>query len=124
MPGDGKRRDRIGALLVGVRDDDGSLRHVGRVGTGFTEAELDRLAERLRPLERADSPFAPGGPKIPRGAVFADPELVAEVEFREWTDGGQLRAPSYKGLRDDKPADLVVREEANAVVAEVDGRQV
>ena len=124
VPGDGKRRDRIGALLVGVRDDDGSLRHVGRVGTGFTEAELDRLAEKLRPLEREDSPFAPGGPKIPRGAVFADPELVAEVEFREWTDGGQLRAPSYKGLRDDKPAELVVREEANAMVAEVDGRQV
>jgi bifunctional non-homologous end joining protein LigD len=124
VPGDGKRRDRIGALLVGVRDDDGSLRHVGRVGTGFTEAELDRLADKLRPLEREDSPFAPGGPKIPRGAVFADPELVAEVEFREWTEGGQLRAPSYKGLRDDKPAELVVREEANAVMAEVDGRQV
>jgi bifunctional non-homologous end joining protein LigD len=124
VPGDGKRRDRIGALLVGVRDDNGDLRHVGRVGTGFTEAELDRLAEKLRPLEREDSPFAPGGPKIPRGAVFADPELVAEVEFREWTDGGQLRAPSYKGLRDDKPAELVVREEANAVVAEVGGRQV
>ncbi len=124
VPGDGKRRDRIGALLVGVRDDNGELRHVGRVGTGFTEAELDRLAEMLRPLEREDSPFAPGGPKIPRGAVFADPELVAEVEFREWTDGGQLRAPSYKGLRDDKPAELVVREEANAVVAEVGGRQV
>jgi bifunctional non-homologous end joining protein LigD len=124
VPGDGKRRDRIGALLVGVREDDGSLRHVGRVGTGFTEAELDRLAEMLRPLEREDSPFAPGGPKIPRGAVFADPELVAEVEFREWTDGGQLRAPSYKGLRDDKPAELVVREEANTILAEVGGRQV
>ena len=114
VPGEGKRRERIGALLVGVREDDGALRHVGRVGTGFTEAELDRLAEMLRPLEREDSPFAPGGPKIPRGAVFAEPELVAEVEFREWTDGGQLRAPSYKGLRDDKPAELVVREEANA----------
>jgi bifunctional non-homologous end joining protein LigD len=124
VPGDGKRRDRIGALLVGVRDDDGTLRHVGRVGTGFTETELDRLADKLRPLERDDSPFAPGGPKIPRGAVFADPELVAEVEFREWTDGGQLRAPSYKGLRDDKSAELVVREEANAVVAEVGGHQV
>jgi bifunctional non-homologous end joining protein LigD len=124
VPGDGKRRDRIGALLVGVRDDNGDLRHVGRVGTGFTETELDRLAEKLRPREREDSPFAPGGPKIPRGAVFAEPELVAEVEFREWTEGGQLRAPSYKGLRDDKPAELVVREEANAVVAEVGGRQV
>jgi bifunctional non-homologous end joining protein LigD len=124
VPGDGKRRDRIGALLVGVRDDDGALRHIGRVGTGFTEAELDRLAAKLRPLERDESPFAPGGPKIPRDAVFAEPELVAEVEFREWTDGGQLRAPSYKGLRDDKPAELVVREEANAVVADVAGRQV
>jgi bifunctional non-homologous end joining protein LigD len=132
VPGDGRRRDRIGALLVGVREGD-ELRHVGRVGTGFTESELDRLRERLVPLEREDSPFAPGGPKIPRGAVFAEPELVAEVEFREWTDGGQLRAPSYKGLRDDKPADavvredggeLVVREEANAIVAEVGGREI
>ncbi|HEX7298203.1 MAG TPA: DNA ligase D [Solirubrobacteraceae bacterium] len=111
VPGDGKRRDRIGALLIGVYDESGRLRHVGRVGTGFTEAELDRLAELLRPLERKDSPFAPGGPKIPRNAVFVDPRLVAEVEFREWTEGGQLRAPSYKGLRDDKPAEQVVREE-------------
>ncbi|HKE78675.1 MAG TPA: DNA ligase D [Solirubrobacteraceae bacterium] len=124
VPGDGKRRDRIGALLAGVREEDGSLRHIGRVGTGFTESELDRLAEKLGPLEREDSPFAPGGPKIPRNAVFVDPELVAEVEFREWTEGGQLRAPSYKGLRDDKPSELVVREEANAVIAEVGGRQV
>jgi len=123
VPGDGKRRDRIGALLIGVRED-GELRHVGRVGTGFTEAELDRLVGLLGPLERDTSPFAPGGPKIPRGAVFVEPELVAEVEFREWTEGGQLRAPSYKGLRDDKPADLVVREEATATVAEVGGRQV
>jgi bifunctional non-homologous end joining protein LigD len=135
VPGDGKRRDRIGALLVGVREDDGTLRHVGRVGTGFTESELDRLADLLRPLERKDSPFAPGGPKIPRTAAFAEPSLVADVEFREWTEGGQLRAPSYKGLRDDKPAELVVREEANATelvirkdgaatVAEVGDREV
>jgi bifunctional non-homologous end joining protein LigD len=141
VPGEGKRRDRLGALLVGVWEGD-ELRHTGRVGTGFTDSELDRLRERLVPLERGDSPFAPGGPKIPRGSVFVEPELVAEVEFREWTEGGQLRAPSYKGLRDDKPAaavvreeigeavegedvgDLIVREEANAVVAEVGGREV
>jgi bifunctional non-homologous end joining protein LigD len=135
VPGDGKRRDRIGALLIGVHEEDGALRHVGRVGTGFTEAELDRVADALRPLEREDSPFAPGGPKIPRTAVFVEPKLVAEVEFREWTEGGQLRAPSYKGLRDDKAAelvvrengsapDIVVREESNATLAEVGGREV
>jgi bifunctional non-homologous end joining protein LigD len=135
VPGDGRRRERIGALLVGVYEDDHQLRHIGRVGTGFTEAELDRLAGLLAPYVREDSPFAPGGPKIPRNAVFVEPKFVAEVEFREWTDGGQLRAPSYKGLRDDKPVELVVREEeiatelvvreeANAVVAEVGGRQV
>jgi bifunctional non-homologous end joining protein LigD len=134
VPGDGRRRDRIGALLVGVQED-GELRHTGRVGTGFTEKELDRVSKLLAPLEREDSPFAPGGPKIPRNAVFVEPRLVAEVEFREWTEGGQLRAPSYKGLRDDKDAELVVREEesatqlvvreeANAVVAEVGGREV
>jgi bifunctional non-homologous end joining protein LigD len=135
VPGDGRRRDRIGALLVGVHEDDGTLRHTGRVGTGFTDAELDRLAKLLVPLEREDSPFAPGGPKIPRNAVFVEPRYVAEVEFREWTEGGQLRAPSYKGLRDDKDAELVVREEEmaselvvreepNALVADVGGREV
>jgi bifunctional non-homologous end joining protein LigD len=135
VPGDGRRRDRIGALLAGVHDEEGGLRHIGRVGTGFTEAELDRLGKLLAPYEREDSPFAPGGPKIPRGAVFVEPKFLAEVEFREWTEGGQLRAPSYKGLRDDKPVelvvreeevatDLVVREEANAIVAEVGGREV
>jgi bifunctional non-homologous end joining protein LigD len=134
VPGDGRRRDRIGALLAGVWEND-ELRHIGRVGTGFTEKELDRLSKLLAPLVRDDSPFAPGGPKIPRNAVFVDPKHVAEVEFREWTEGGQLRAPSYKGLRDDKDAELVVREEeiatelvvreeANAVVAEVGGREV
>jgi bifunctional non-homologous end joining protein LigD len=135
VPGDGRRRERIGALLVGVYDEDHELRNIGRVGTGFTEAELDRVAELLAPCVRDESPFAPGGPKIPRNAVFVEPRFVAEVEFREWTEGGQLRAPSYKGLRDDKPVelvvredeiatDVVVREEANAVVAEVGGRQV
>jgi bifunctional non-homologous end joining protein LigD len=134
VPGDGRRRDRIGALLAGVWDN-GELRHIGRVGTGFTEKELDRLSKLLAPLTREDSPFAPGGPKVPRNAVFVEPRFVAEVEFREWTEGGQLRAPSYKGLRDDKDAELVVREEeiatelvvreeANAVVAEVGGREV
>jgi bifunctional non-homologous end joining protein LigD len=131
LPGEGRRRDRIGALLVGVNED-GALRYVGRVGTGFTEQELDRLAGLLAPLERETSPFAPGGPKRPREAVWVEPRLVAEVEFREWTQAGQLRAPSYKGLRDDKPPALVIREDERAggarskdkaVTAVVEGRE-
>src|SRR3954471_1475699 len=135
MPGEGRRRERIGAVLVGVRED-GHLRYAGKVGTGFTEAELDRLGERLVPLERPTSPFdAPEQPTPPRGAVWVEPRYVAEVEFREWTQGNQLRAPSYKGLRDDKPPDEVVREggatgtvtireEKDKAVAEVEGREI
>jgi bifunctional non-homologous end joining protein LigD len=117
MPGEGSRTKRIGALLVGVHDEDGSLRYVGRVGTGFTAAELDRLAGLLLGLERPTSPFTTG-PEVPRGAVFCEPRLVAEVEFREWTNRGSLRAPSYKGLREDKPAALVVQEGPDAESSE------
>ncbi|WP_445150578.1 DNA ligase D [Baekduia sp. Peel2402] len=140
LPGEGRRRERIGALLVGVRDgEDGGaeapLRFAGRVGTGFTEAELNRLAGLLAPLERGSSPFdiVPTAVKIPREACWVEPELVCEVEFVEWTREGVLRAPSYKGLRDDKPAALVVREPvappkgagrgAKAVLAEVGGHE-
>jgi bifunctional non-homologous end joining protein LigD len=123
MPGEGRRRERIGALLVGVTEDDGRLRYAGRVGTGFTESELDRLAALLGPHVRDTSPFDGSGPKPPRGAVFVAPRFVAEVEFREWTQGGQLRAPSYKGLRDDKAPELVVQEEKAGARALVEGRE-
>ncbi|HEV2058398.1 MAG TPA: DNA ligase D, partial [Solirubrobacteraceae bacterium] len=99
LPGEGKRRERIGALLVGIAQD-GRLRYAGRVGTGFTEAELDRLSKLLEPRE--DSPFQ-GPPKPPRGAVWVQPTRVAEVEFTEWTSDGMLRHPSYKGLREEAP---------------------
>jgi bifunctional non-homologous end joining protein LigD len=125
LPGEGRRRDRIGALLIGVQDQElGGLRYVGRVGTGFTEQELDRLRTLLAPLEQERSPFveAPGAPKPPREAIWVQPRLVAEVEFRDWTQGGQLRAPSYKGLREDKEPEVVVREdEINEVVVREEG---
>ena len=123
MPGEGRRRERIGALLAGVPEG-GGLRYAGRVGTGFTEGELDRLKAALAPLEQADSPFATGNPAAPKGAVFVEPRLQAEVEFRGWTPSRQLRAPSYKRLRDDDPAGLVVRAEPTRAVAEVQGREV
>jgi bifunctional non-homologous end joining protein LigD len=111
VSGKGSRSTGIGALLVGVHDEGGMLRYAGRVGSGFSQRALDRLAKLLDPLERPSSPFAPGGTRPPREAVYCEPKLVAEVEFREWTAAGSLRHPSYKGLREDKPAEQVVRED-------------
>ncbi len=111
IPGEGRRSDRIGALLMGYYEGD-RLRYAGRVGTGFTEATLDDLSRRLSRLRRDENPFD-GAPKLPRTAMFAEPKLVAEIEFREWTRETVMRAPSFKGLRDDTPARLVVLEGAD-----------
>lgn len=111
LPGKGRRDGRVGALLTGYHDGDGDerrLRFAGKVGTGFSEPDLALLEERLAPLRRQDSPFEGRQPE--RAAIFAEPELVAEVEFAEWTEAGTLRHPSYKGLRADRPAESVVRE--------------
>jgi bifunctional non-homologous end joining protein LigD len=69
---------------------------------------LEKLTAMMKPLEQAKSPFAVGAPA--RNAHFLKPKLVADFEFVEWTRSGQLRAPSFKGLRTDKPARKVVRE--------------
>jgi len=106
MPGEGGRSGRIGALLMGSYED-GELRYAGRVGTGFTEAELLRLQKLLEPLARDSSPFS--GTQPPKGARFTEPELVASVDYGEITEGGTLRHPSYKGLRDDvDPHDVAI----------------
>ena len=104
MRGGGRRSTRIGALLLGQRDEAGALRYAGRVGTGFSERELDRLTQLLTPLERAQSPFSSDGPPPPRGALFCEPRLAAEVEFRERTKTGLLRQPSFKGLLEQQPS--------------------
>lgn len=106
--GKGARAKRFGALELGVHDEQGKLRYAGRVGTGFHDAELERLAGLLKPLARRTSPFA--GPQPLRGAHFVEPQLVCEVEFGQWTKDGRLRHPTYQGLREDKPAIDVVRE--------------
>jgi bifunctional non-homologous end joining protein LigD len=112
LPGEGRRKGRIGALLMGYYDHDPpepALRFAGKVGTGFDAKELDNLESLLTPLERSTSPFS--GPRQPgKGALFVEPELVAEVEFNEWTRQNMLRHPSYKGLREDKRALDVVLE--------------
>ncbi|MBV8430468.1 MAG: DNA ligase D [Solirubrobacterales bacterium] len=115
IPGEGRRAERIGALLMGYFET-GSLIYAGRVGTGFTEATLDDLGRRLGPLRRTTSAFAKA-PRLPREAVFVEPKLVAEIEFREWTRDGVMRAPSFKGLREDKPAATVIRESGASAAA-------
>ena len=102
----------IGALLVGYHVD-GRLVYAGKVGTGFTQKLAREVRARLDPLEQARSPFTPeprrawtGG-----GVHWVRPEVVAEVEMTEWTDDGRARHPSFKGLRADKPARDVVKEE-------------
>jgi len=110
--GQGRRAGGFGALVVGVHEA-GGLRWAGNVGTGFADAEIERLLGLLKPLERPDSPFSEV-PKMPRvrhsDVVWVEPTLVAEVEFAEWTREGRLRAPVYVGLREDKSAADVRRE--------------
>jgi bifunctional non-homologous end joining protein LigD len=105
QPGEGRRRDRLGSLLLGYHDEDGDLRYAGKVGTGFSERELDELIERLTPLARRTNPFA--NRRGPRNARFVEPELVAEIEFRELTADGMVRHGSFKGLREDKAPEEV-----------------
>jgi DNA ligase D-like protein (predicted ligase) len=103
-------RTHLGALLVGYFDEDGRLRYAGKVGTGFDRGTLTELAERLAPLERETPPFVPEK-GLPRAATWVEPELVAQIAFMEWTPDGRLRHPSFLGLRFDKDAREVVREE-------------
>jgi bifunctional non-homologous end joining protein LigD len=116
LPGEGRRQGRIGALLMGYYDHEPptpELRFAGKVGTGFDAKELDKLEGLLEKRRRPTSPFS--GPKQPgKGAIYVEPELVAEVEFSEWTKQNMLRHPSYKGLRDDKRALDVVLERPEA----------
>jgi bifunctional non-homologous end joining protein LigD len=115
LPGQGRRDERIGSLAVGYYED-GVLRYAGQVGTGFKEDDLNRLAELLTPLRRKTSPFS--GRQPPKGVVFAEPQLVIEVEFANWTRTNTLRAPAYKGTRDDKdPQDVVLEREEGKVAA-------
>jgi bifunctional non-homologous end joining protein LigD len=113
--GQGRRSGRFGSLILGYWQGD-ELVYAGNVGTGFTDEEIDRLLALLKPLERKQPPFreVPKMPKVRRDAVrWVEPKLVAEIEFAEWTHDGRLRAPSYQGLREDKAAEEIRREDAD-----------
>jgi bifunctional non-homologous end joining protein LigD len=112
--GQGRRARTLGALVLGTYQG-GDLVYTGNVGTGFNDREIDRLLKKLKPLERDTSPFreVPKMPRIRKGdVIWVEPKLVAEVEFVEWTHDNRLRAPAYKGLREDKEATEVRREQA------------
>jgi bifunctional non-homologous end joining protein LigD len=108
-PGQGNRTGLVGSLLVGVYSVSGALLYAGHVGTGFSDPVLRMLTRRLDALRRPDSPFdGPVPPEYARPAVWVEPRLVIDVEFHRWTRAGRMRAPAYRGLRDDKdPADVV-----------------
>lgn len=109
------RHRSFGALLLGVYDGK-RLAYAGRVGTGFTQRSLRDIHTELMKRERKTMPFEslPKGIDF-RGVTWIAPELVAEVEFTEWTDDGLLRHPSFQGLREDKSPRSVKREEPKAV---------
>jgi len=110
----------IGALMLGVNEADGTLRYVGNVGTGWDAKTAAALKKKLAKMERPATPFSSGRPPGGRSRwgttsappIWVQPQLVAEVEFSDWTAEQQLRHAKFIALRADKAAGLVQRETA------------
>ena len=108
--GRGEREGSLGALLLGIPDD-GGLRYVGKVGTGFNERARHELLRDLEPLAVTRSPFhSPLPARQTSNGHFVRPSLVGEVAYGEWTPAGRLRHPTWRGLRPDKKPKQVVVE--------------
>lgn len=110
-------REEFGALLLGYHDERG-LRFAGKVGTGFSTETLKKMSSVLRPLVRATPPFVdpPTGADA-RGVTWVRPELVAQVQFRDWSRDGSIRHTSFRGLREDIDPASVKREPLAAAAA-------
>lgn len=102
--GDGGRAHTFGALLLGLWTDEG-LRWIGAVGTGFSDPDLSKIRSALDDMRLDRSPFIPSG-EMPRNVAWVFPQLVAMVEYKEWTSVGRLRAPVFKGFTDDPPGSI------------------
>jgi bifunctional non-homologous end joining protein LigD len=110
-PSDKQRGFR--SLLLGVNED-GKLRYAGKVGTGFTGDEIERLMDIMAPLEQK-APTVEAPRAAVRGAHWLKPKLVAEIAYIEFTDEGVLRHASYLGLREDKRPEAIVLEREQPV---------
>ncbi|QWT16692.1 DNA ligase D [Sphingobium xenophagum] len=110
-PSDKQRGFR--SLLLGFNED-GELRYAGKVGTGFTGNEIERLMEIMAPLEQEEATVSAPRAAV-RGAHWLKPQLVAEIAYIEFTDEGVLRHPSYLGLREDKKPEAVVLEKEQPI---------
>jgi bifunctional non-homologous end joining protein LigD len=104
----------IGALLLGYYQD-GKLIYAGRTGTGFTQKSQTQIRERLESIRSDTNPFVSVNTAERRGAHWVKPQLVAEVAFSTWTADNLVRQASFKGLREDKPAEEVVREKPTGI---------
>jgi bifunctional non-homologous end joining protein LigD len=105
----GGSRQYLGALLIGVYEGK-KLRYAGKVGTGFDTETLRKLSAELKKLRQDKSSFTDEVRE--KTATFVRPKLVAQIAYTEWTKDGRLRHPAFLGLRDDKAAQEVRKEEA------------
>jgi bifunctional non-homologous end joining protein LigD len=112
------QRHGFGALILGCYDRDGQLRYAGRVGTGFSDAQLAEMRPQLDSIGRRDPPAALPKGVSKKGVHWTEPRLVAEVRYSGWTNDRVLRHPAFLGLRLDKTAEEVVCEEAEAAVSQ------
>ena len=101
----------IGSLLLGYYRD-GELIHAGRTGTGFTDRSGQDLRKRLEKLKTEKMPFVAVERTARKDAIWVEPKLVCEVSFANWTTDGMVRQASFQGIREDKSAREVTREDA------------
>lgn len=112
-------RKYFGALVLGLYDEDNQLQYIGNCGTGFNGQVLKELYDQMEAIIISKKPFlAIVEVNQEKSLTWIKPDLVCEVNFTEWTEGDHLRHPVYKGLRPDKDAREVKREQAEAPESE------